>query len=106
MFTVITSQKVLEHLGKPTGNANGDLLFRGKNFYQVQGVMNDFRLDCHERGLILSVSQGRVQKADLTNDNFERFSMLGQRLEANVVKLKEVLATRDGTKECSLEIGK
>ncbi len=33
---VTTSQKVLQQLGKPTGNENGELIFRGKNFYQVQ----------------------------------------------------------------------
>lgn len=75
---VDTSQKILQHLGKPTGNTNGELLFRGKNFYQVQGFSNNFRLECHERGLILSVSQGQVQKASLTNEDFERFRVLGQ----------------------------
>lgn len=101
---VDTSQKVLQHLGKPTGNENGELVFRGKSFYQVQGVLNDFRLESHDRGLILSVNQGRVQKSDLTNDDFERFRVLRQKLEADVVKLREPLALINEAKKCDLEI--
>ncbi|MBW4639008.1 MAG: toprim domain-containing protein [Gloeocapsa sp. UFS-A4-WI-NPMV-4B04] len=105
IFQVVdTSQKVLQHLGKPTGNANGELLFRGKNFYQVKGVQNDFRLDCYDRGLILAVSQGRVQKADLTNDDFDRFRALGQKLQVGVVKLGEISAGKKFSKNCDLEV--
>lgn len=103
---VDTSQKVLQHLGKPTGNANGELLFRGKSFYQVQGVQSDFRLDCHERRLLLAVSQGRVQKSDLTNDDFERFRVLGQKLEADVTKLKETPVADKPSANFDLEVGK
>jgi hypothetical protein len=100
---VDTSQKVLQHLGKPTGNTNGELLFRGKNFYQVQGVQNDFRLDCHERGLLLAVSQGRVQKSNLANDDFEHFRVLGQKLEADIGKSREAPVGGKLSKDCELE---
>jgi hypothetical protein len=102
---VDTSQKVLQHLGKPTGNENGELLFRGKNFYQVQGVQNDFRLDCHERGLLLAVSQGRVQKSDLTTDDFERFRLLGHKLEAEVTKPQGFFLTENNNRKHSMEFG-
>jgi hypothetical protein len=100
---VDTSQKVLQHLGKPTGNANGELLFRGKNFYQVQGVQSDFKLDCHERGLILEVSQGRVQKSNLANDDFERFRVLEQKLEADIGKSREAPLGGKLSRDCDLE---
>jgi hypothetical protein len=61
---VTTFQKVLQHLGKPTGNENGELIFRGKDFYQVQGISNNFKLESHDRGIILVVAQGGVQKSD------------------------------------------
>jgi hypothetical protein len=78
---VTTSQKVLQHLGKPTGKENGELIFRGKNFYQVQGIPNNFKLESQDRGVILVVAQGRVQKSDLTNNDFEQFMCLGKNLK-------------------------
>ena len=66
-------------------------------------MLNDFRLDCHERGLILSVSQGRVQKADLTTDDFERFRVLGQKLEADIGKSREAPVGGKLSKYCDLE---
>jgi hypothetical protein len=70
----------------------------------VQGVQNDFRLESHDQELILSVSQGRVQKSDLTNEDFERFHALGQKLEADIVKLREIPVGGKLRKDCDLEV--